>query len=70
MMDENELKPTKTLYVEFTARFETKIQVPDNYTEDDLLKTLADIKIPENEDCKYCFCSYQTDYSKLRVVEE
>lgn len=58
------------LSVEFTARFEAKIELPDDYTEDELATAIADIDIPENGQCEYCFASFKVDPEKIRIVRE
>lgn len=43
----------KTLVVTFTATFKAKVCVPDNATQSDIDDAVADIDIPENDQCEY-----------------
>jgi hypothetical protein len=43
----------KKIIVEYTARFQSIIEVDENATPDDILEAMTDIDIPENEGSEY-----------------
>lgn len=51
----------KTIEATFTVTFRTRIRVPDNATEESVEERLADVTIPESEDCRYVEDSFEID---------
>lgn len=60
----------KKITVEFEARCQATLEVPDDATEEDIQDAVADIDIPENDECKYIADTFEPKLDTLAVRDE
>jgi len=58
----------KKITVQFEARFQATLEVPDDATEEDIQDAVADIDIPENDECKYVADTFDPDMDTPDVI--